>query len=249
MRRRSPSRRRGTSSPAKKCPPHPHPEEPILAKRGWASRRTRVAEAVPTSGPWFETLIVAMRRRAPHHEVVVRIGRQRCLAASLRGLDIRRLDDRGPALGVGLDHGSRLVERGRLRRRVELLQLLLDVRHLEHVDDRGVELGDDRGRGLRRSRDRVPGIGDEVGDTRLDEGRDLGQQWGALFGGDRQDAGAPALVELEAISANIRSTWLEIRSLIAGAVPRYGTCSILMPVLVLNSSAVRCEVVPVPCDA
>ena len=38
-------------------------------------------------------------------------------------------------------------------------------------------------------------------------------------------------------------------SVIAGALPLYGTCRALMPACELNSSATRCAVAPVPEDA
>ena len=36
---------------------------------------------------------------------------------------------------------------------------------------------------------------------------------------------------------------------VAGATPRYGTCSMLMPVIILNSSPAMCCGVPLPLDA
>ena len=38
-------------------------------------------------------------------------------------------------------------------------------------------------------------------------------------------------------------------SVIAGALPLYGTCRALMPACELNSSATRCAVAPVPDEA
>src|SRR5580658_9458506 len=52
-----------------------------------------------------------------------------------------------------------------------------------------------------------------------------------------------------ASSVNIRSTWLAIRSLSAGPVPLYGTWTSLVWVIDSNRAAVRCDVVPGPCDA
>src|ERR1700691_1518123 len=50
-------------------------------------------------------------------------------------------------------------------------------------------------------------------------------------------------------SLNIRSPWLAIRSLRAGPVPLYGTWTSLVWVIDSNKAAVRCDVVPGPCDA
>ena len=52
-----------------------------------------------------------------------------------------------------------------------------------------------------------------------------------------------------ASSMKIMSTWLAMMSLSAGAVPLYGTCTSLVPVTFSNSAAVRCDVVPMPCEA
>ena len=43
--------------------------------------------------------------------------------------------------------------------------------------------------------------------------------------------------------------WPPIKSCSAGAVPLYGTCSILMPVVDMRSSVVRCAAAPMPLEA
>src|SRR5262249_32127159 len=48
--------------------------------------------------------------------------------------------------------------------------------------------------------------------------------------------------------SNMRSISPASSAAIAGADPLYGTCVILNPAADLNISAVRCEVVPLPCD-
>ncbi|CFN70321.1 Uncharacterised protein [Bordetella pertussis] len=40
--------------------------------------------------------------------------------------------------------------------------------------------------------------------------------------------------------------WLPSRSAMAGAAPRYGTCSILMPAARFRASPANCMVLPVP---
>ena len=52
-----------------------------------------------------------------------------------------------------------------------------------------------------------------------------------------------------ASSPNMMSTWPAIRSFSAGPLPRYGTWLILTPAIELNSSAVRCAAVAMPCEA
>ena len=48
---------------------------------------------------------------------------------------------------------------------------------------------------------------------------------------------------------NITCTWPPSRSVSAGAPPRYGTCSMSMPVIILNSSPPTWDALPVPPDA
>src|SRR5262245_59721994 len=50
-------------------------------------------------------------------------------------------------------------------------------------------------------------------------------------------------------AVNTTSTWPAIRSIIAGPAPRYGTCIMLMPAMVLNNSPAKWGWVPVPGDA
>src|SRR5712672_877502 len=122
---------------------------------------------------------------------------RRCHSALLGRGQIRRLDHVGPALRVGLYEIGGLRRRHGFGRHVEQFQMLLDVRRLEDVDDRGVELGDDRRWRLGGSRDRVPRPRLEVGHARFDEGRDVGQDRLALGGRDREDARLAGLVQLE----------------------------------------------------
>ena len=49
--------------------------------------------------------------------------------------------------------------------------------------------------------------------------------------------------------SKMTSTWPPIRSVSAGPAPLYGTCSMLQPVIDLNSSPERCTEVPLPDDA
>ena len=49
--------------------------------------------------------------------------------------------------------------------------------------------------------------------------------------------------------SNITCTWPEIISVSAGAPPRYGTCTMLIPVSILNSSPDMWMVEPLPDDA
>ena len=49
--------------------------------------------------------------------------------------------------------------------------------------------------------------------------------------------------------SNMTCTCPPMRSVIAGACPRYGTCCRLTPVIILNISPVTCWIVPVPADA
>src|SRR5258705_11903207 len=48
---------------------------------------------------------------------------------------------------------------------------------------------------------------------------------------------------------NESDTWPAMRSVIACALPLYGTCTILMPAIDLKSSAARWGGVPLPADA
>ena len=49
--------------------------------------------------------------------------------------------------------------------------------------------------------------------------------------------------------SNISCTWPPIRSVSAGALPLYGTCSMSMPAAILNASPERCCDVALPADA
>ena len=51
------------------------------------------------------------------------------------------------------------------------------------------------------------------------------------------------------ILSKIMWTWPARRSCIAGAAPRYGTCTISTPAIILKSSPDRCSVVPLPAEA
>ena len=51
------------------------------------------------------------------------------------------------------------------------------------------------------------------------------------------------------ITSIIIDTCPPIRSVAASAPPRYGTWTMSMPAMVLNSSPARCDVVPLPADA
>jgi len=48
---------------------------------------------------------------------------------------------------------------------------------------------------------------------------------------------------------NVMSTWPAMMSVRIGAVPLYGTCTMLVPVSFISITPVRCEAVPTPCDA
>src|SRR5688572_9747515 len=52
----------------------------------------------------------------------------------------------------------------------------------------------------------------------------------------------------EPLVANVRNTWPPIKSVIAGALPLYGTCTILVPVSVSNSAPERCPDDPMPAE-
>src|SRR5262249_11339080 len=61
----------------------------------------------------------------------------------------------------------------------------------------------------------------------------------------------PALINSSDVGtlSNITCTWPLIRSVSAGAPPRYGTCTMSMPVIILNSSPDTWMVEPAPEDA
>ena len=54
---------------------------------------------------------------------------------------------------------------------------------------------------------------------------------------------------IEAGVSIIMLIWPPIRSCSAGAVPLYGTCTILIPVVDISNSVVRCAAAPMPLDA
>jgi hypothetical protein len=53
----------------------------------------------------------------------------------------------------------------------------------------------------------------------------------------------------DGIVANITCTCPAMRSVTAGPAPRYGTCSMLTPVIILNISPLTWTMVPLPDDA
>jgi hypothetical protein len=71
--------------------------------------------------------------------------------------DVRLFDHAAPDLRLVLDEGCGLSGRAAGGVQIDLGELVLHVRAVEHIVDRLVELGDDRRRGLRRRGDGVPG--------------------------------------------------------------------------------------------
>ena len=52
----------------------------------------------------------------------------------------------------------------------------------------------------------------------------------------------------EIMSANAACTWLPSTAVIAGPLPRNGTCTMSTPVIILNNSPAMWEVVPIPAE-
>ena len=60
----------------------------------------------------------------------------------------------------------------------------------------------------------------------------------------------PALMcGIEAGVSNMSCTWPPIRSVIALPAPRYGTCTMFTPVIILNNSPAMWMPVPMPAEA
>ena len=127
-------------------------------------------------------------------------------------------------------------------------QLLLHVRHAQHVDEVLVQLVDDllrRARGHERAdpRQRLePGRAPRRPSARPAATARVGRWWPRWRAACRAlTCGVP-----EAMLSNI--TWIRplIRSVYAAGVPLYGTWIILVPVAVLNSSPARWFDVPMP---
>ena len=150
-------------------------------------------------------------------------------------------DDLGPFLGFGRQERPEVFAEGRARFRPKLADARDHVRRLERFGDFVPQSREHRLRRLRRS-------------TRpyQEDASKPGRPCSATVGtsGSADGRFAPALASARTLLAatcgnttGMRSkniwTWPAMRSFIAGPAPRYGTCTISMLAMLLNSSPER----------
>src|SRR5664279_3498477 len=111
--------------------------------------------------------------------------------------DVRLFYHLAPDLRFLRDEGLRFGGRAGGGGEVDLAEVILSLRALEHVVDRLVELDDDRRRGFRRRGDGIPGGGLKSLHAGLVERRDVGQVCNARRCSHRKNARLPALVKLD----------------------------------------------------
>src|ERR1019366_9638801 len=116
---------------------------------------------------------------------------------SLVRRDVRLFNHLAPDLRFLRDEGLRFGGRAAGGGEVDLAEVILRLRAVEHVVDRLVELGDDRRWGLRRRGDGVPGAGFEALHAGLIERRDIGQIRNARRRRHRKNASLIALVQFD----------------------------------------------------
>ena len=103
----------------------------------------------------------------------------------------------------------------------EIAERLLDLWIIERGRERAIERGDHVLRRVRGRHQAVPGGGVEILDPELVDGRNIGQDRGALEGRDRELRTFPSRIwgTTDEAVANIICTWPAITSCNAGAAP------------------------------
>src|SRR5262249_43063502 len=146
------------------------------------------------------------------------------------------LHDLGPRLGVGRDRSPVVIRRAGQRDTAKAGNALLDLRIGHREVHLLVEQGDDfRRRSFRRAQ-AAPGVG-PIARHRLRQRRHIGQFGHTVVVASARTVPALAYCSDEPVVETINCAWPAIRSVSAGASPRYGTWMNLMPAIIWNSSA------------
>src|SRR6185437_1751193 len=160
-------------------------------------------------------------------------------------------DDAAPDFGFLLDESGGFRRRAPRGMQVDLRKMVLRLRALKHFVHGLVELCNHGGRRLWRRSERVPGPGLEAFHPGFVERRYARQTGNALVGGHREDTRFVRLVKFDR-RGKLHENEVDMTGddiVERGSRALIGTCTSLVPVTRSNSAAVRCDVVPMPCDA